>query len=84
VAVSPDGKRVAMGAGEGTVKLFLLHGSQQAFDVLTLPCQQNWVTRVAFLPDGETLVAVCRAGIQVWRAPSLAAINAKEKMENAK
>jgi WD40 repeat protein len=78
VAVSPDGQRVAMGAGEGTVKLFLLHGSQQAFDVLTLPCQQNWVTRVAFLPDGETLVAVCRAGIQVWRAPSLAAINAKE------
>ena len=79
VAVSPDGQRVATGVGEGAVKLFMLQGSKRALDVLTLPCQQNWVTRVAFLPDGETLVAVCRAGIQVWRAPSFAQLTAAEE-----
>src|SRR5207247_6953228 len=84
VAVSPNGLRVAMGAGEGAVKLLLLHGSQKALDVLTLPCQQNWVERVAFLSDGETLVAVCRAGLQVWRAPSLDELAANEKRETRK
>src|SRR5262249_31295226 len=41
VAVAPDGQRVAMGAGEGAVKLFILDGAHQPLDVLTLPCQQN-------------------------------------------
>ena len=84
VAVSPDGQRVALGAGEGAVKLFMLDGAQQPLDVLTLPCQANGVGGLAFLPDGETVVAVCRAGIQVWRAPSLAALAAKAHFENGK
>jgi WD40 repeat protein len=79
VAVSPDGRRVALGAGEGAVKLFMLDGSQQPLEVLTLPCQRNVVWRVAFLPDGETIVAACRGDVQVWRAPSLAELAATEK-----
>jgi hypothetical protein len=39
---------------------------------------------VAFLPDGKTIVAAFRGGVQVWRAPTLGEIAAKEKMEARK
>lgn len=68
VAVSPDGQRVAVGTGEGTIKMFMLSDGEP-LEVMTLRCLANETAKVLFLPDGESLAAICRGKLQVWRAP---------------
>ncbi|PYI88454.1 MAG: hypothetical protein DME26_03630, partial [Verrucomicrobia bacterium] len=84
VAVSPDGRRVAIGGGVDAVKLYMFGATHQPLEVATLVSRANGVEAVAFLPDGQTLVARCREGFQIWRAPSFGELAANEKMENGK
>jgi hypothetical protein len=51
VAVPSDGQRVAVGTGEGTIKMFMF-GESGPLAVLTLRCNANETDRVFFPPQG--------------------------------
>jgi WD40 repeat protein/tetratricopeptide (TPR) repeat protein len=51
VAFSPDGKTIATGSGDNTVKLWNLEGKE----IQTLKGHSSGVTSVAFSPDGKTI-----------------------------
>jgi WD40 repeat protein len=59
VAMSPDGKQVACGAKDGTVRLYDLQTRQET---RRLGGHASWVTGVAYSPDG-TRLASCSGGM---------------------
>ena len=82
VAFSPDGKILATGSTDDTVKLWSLETYQE---LLSLTEFGDDVGSVLFSPDGQTLAVGCSPGrgglkpVQLWRAPTLAEIEAREK-----
>ncbi len=81
-AISPDGKRVALGDRDGNVKLYDTRTGRQLLNLKGLEkadvlqrLQQNGgvpaVSSVAFSPDSEQLAASCGDGtVKVWVASS--------------
>ena len=53
VAFSPDGKTIASGSSDNTIKLWNLEGKE----LRTLTGHSNWVWSVAFSPDGKTIAS---------------------------
>ncbi len=51
VAFSPDGKTIATGSGDKTVKLWDIEGKE----LQTLKGHSTWVSSVTFSPDGKTI-----------------------------
>ena len=76
VALSPDGRRFAAGAGDGLIRLWDLASHRE---VATLEGHKDAVEQLSFTPDGDHLVSVSKDELRVWRAPSWAEIEAKEK-----
>jgi WD40 repeat protein len=49
-------------------------------DLTALPGMPGWYVHIGFSPDGNTLFAASLEGtVLLWRAPSLAEIEAKER-----
>ena len=75
VSISPDTRRLVAGTGEGTLKLWDLLTSQE---VLTLKGHSH-IARYASFLDSDTLVSGSVDDVIVWKAASLAEIEAAEK-----
>jgi len=54
VAISPDGRIVAVGCPDGAVRLFDVRRFQP---LLPLAAHKGWVRAVAFAPDGKSLIS---------------------------
>ncbi|MBD2611882.1 MAG: trypsin-like peptidase domain-containing protein [Nostoc sp. ZfuVER08] len=63
VAISADGKTLASGSDDKTIKIWNIATGQV---IRTLNGGSNWVTSVAFSPNGKTLVSVSRHTIKIW------------------
>jgi WD40 repeat protein/serine/threonine protein kinase len=68
VAISPDGRRLAVGAADGFITIWDLASMQE---VATLAGHTRPLMDLRFLPDGDTLVSVAVNEVRVWRAASL-------------
>jgi WD40 repeat protein len=63
VAFSPDGKTLASGSDDNTIKLWdVATGKEQA----TLKGHTAWVASVAFSPDGKTLASGGDTTVRLW------------------
>lgn len=71
---SPDGLRLAVGTGEGSIKIIDRATWQE---VMTLK-GHSYAIRLAFVPDGKTLVSASFDGIRYWHAPSFQEIETVE------
>lgn len=76
VALSPDGRRLAAGAGDGRITIWDLASHQE---VATLEGHPESVMQLAFTPEGDHLVSASKDQLRVWRAASWAEIEASEK-----
>ena len=78
VAFSPDGNRLATGAGAGDTALHLWDVASWQ-DVLTLSAEGSIFGPTQFSPDGNTIGTMSYDGfLNIWRAPSWDEINAAE------
>ena len=72
-SISPDGRRLAVGALDGMITIVDLASGQE---VMSFQGHEHTARFVAFLSDDKTLVSAGLDQVRVWRAPSFAEIDA--------
>lgn len=65
VAYSPDGRRIASGSGDKTVKVW---DAETGRELQTLTGHTDWVRSVAYSPDGRRIVSGSYKTVKVWDA----------------
>ena len=63
VAFKPDGTRLAIGCGDGTIRLVDMHKYEE---VATLLGHQDAVRGLRFTPDGNQLISSAGGTIRIW------------------
>lgn len=64
VSFSPDGKQLASGSGDTTVRFWDLNTESPLF---TCKGHKHWVLCTAWSPNGQTLASACKTGeIRLW------------------
>ncbi len=76
VALSSDGRRLAVGAADGIITLWDLASMQE---VATLTGHTRPAMDLRFLPDGNTLVSVSVNDVRVWRAAPLQEVGGRSE-----
>jgi WD40 repeat protein len=76
VAFAPDGKTLATAGNDGSVKLWNTATWREMARF-----QAPNALRVTFSPDGRTLIVMAPGRIHLWRAASLAEIEARERRD---
>jgi eukaryotic-like serine/threonine-protein kinase len=76
ITLSPDGRRFAVGAYDGSISIWDVASHEE---LAALDGHTEAVMQLAFTRDGDHLVSVSKDQLRVWRAPSWAEIEAKEK-----
>jgi WD40 repeat protein len=71
-AVSPGGRRLAVGAADGLITIWDLTSQEE---VATFKGHESTIERIAFLPDGNTLISASLDEVRVWRAASFEEAN---------
>jgi WD40 repeat protein len=75
-AFSPDGKTLAIGSLNASIRLWNVATRQE---VATFVGHSSYIDCVAFAPDGRTLASVSYdKTLRIWRAPSFEEIAAAE------
>ena len=65
---TPDGLQLALGLGDGTVKLC---DAQTGVETASFHGHAQPASALAFTPDGTELVSLSQDALCVWRAPAL-------------
>jgi WD40 repeat protein len=81
VSISPDGRRLAVGGGDGIITVLDLASRQE---VAALKGHEHQARFVAFLPDDNTLVSAGLDQLRVWRAASFAETDSLNNSEKEK
>jgi WD40 repeat protein len=63
IAVSTDGKMIACGSNEGTIRIWQLNASSRSLDIQT---GHTRILSLAFFPDGRHIIATSSYRISVW------------------
>jgi WD40 repeat protein len=75
VAFSPDGKRLAWGSSDATVKVW----DETSSEVHTLRGHTGWVNSVAFSLNGQKIASASADGtVKIWKVPPTAEQPARE------